>query len=401
MEATVSSRGLAYIDIAFYECAAISSPRHVSMSGQLTGFVLPAKLIQKKNKEEYSAPAAANIAMYKVSMEMFRSVFSRTLRNVVLHADSTDAYFQYKLEPETYKKSIEIGTTIAEEIITWAKKDGGHEAIIQAFDVYHKNKMDCDSCWVFHERSLKAGGPVTPSWGKNRLFVKDNESLNISPAIAFSSDEKSPFYKQAIETYENGRATSNSFYTLTEKEKLADFWNDASNLDDAYTPATHSHSLLLQCFEKNLRMDFASMAEIFARLGIGLSDAFVVAWKEKQEHFLIRPDTYIQRYIDKDWSPLIITPQFPEFPSGHTTQFGVFELIMSDFFGEEFAFKDNRMYRGGDRKFSSFHQAADQVVEARILGGIHFRFSCEQGRTLGNQLAKNVFKLKFINVNEK
>lgn len=391
--ATVSARNLAYIDIAFYECTAIASPTHISMSKQLNDFVLQEGLIKKRAKDEYTPALAANRAMMKVSLEMFHHVSSRLLKNVIVHADSIDLYFKFKLDKKNYESSNILGEQIADVIILWAKKDGGHGIGMQPYDIYFKNKTNCDSCWILNERAFKFGGPLTPNWGNNRLFVSANETINISPKITFSKAKNSPFYQQALEVYQKSRLGSMP-PNYSVQEKTADFWNDASNLDDAYTPATHSHSILMQCFEKDLKLQLPEIAEIFCKLGIGLSDAFVMAWKEKQEHFLIRPNTYIQRYIDRTWQPFIDTPPFPEFPSGHCAQIGAFEILMNDFFGKNFSFTDNRKYRG-DRTFSSFDKAADEVVEARLLAGIHFRFSNEQGRELGNKIADNILKLSF------
>jgi hypothetical protein len=392
--ATVSARGLAYIDIGFYECAAIASTIHHSLSGQLTDFSLPEALIKKRGENEYAAPVALNVAFCELAVELFRTARSPVLRHIVVRRDTLNAQFEQKITKEVFNTSVLIGHQIADEIIKWAKNDGGHEAIIQPYDIFHKNIQHCDSCWKFNERSLKSGGPMTPKWGDNRLFIKENSKINLTPTVHFDTNKQSEFYKQALEVYKAGRNNAHSLKDYTTSERIADFWNDAASLDDAYTPATHSHSILLQCFEKDLKLGLPDIAEIFSKLGIGLSDAFVVCWKEKFEHNLIRPNAYIKQYIDKEWLPFIITPEFPEFPSGHTSQIGAFETILTDFFGENYTFTDNRSYRG-DRTFLSFSHAAKEVVEARIYGGMHFRFSCEQGRVLGNQIGLNVIKLHF------
>lgn len=390
--ATVSARGLAYIDIAFYETAIIASPHHVSMSEQLNGLKIPKHLIQKRGADEYFAPIAINLALRNMAVMLFNTAHSRLLRNVVIHADSIETHLKEGLDKQVYWNSREIGDRISEHLLKWARLDGGHN--VERVNIFHTNIKNCDSCWQYNERSLKFGGPLTPNWGNNRLFIKADSLLNISPKVQFSSDVNSTFYQEAMEVYRKSKASTNSFFTYNEEEKLADFWNDASNLDDAYTPATHSHSILMQCFEKDLRLTMPEIAESFCKLGIGLSDAFVVCWREKYNHYLLRPDTYIKRYIDKNWLPFITTPQFPEFPSGHSTQIGAFETIMADFFGKDFSFTDNRQYRG-IKKFSSFSKVAEEVVEARILGGMHYRFSSEQGRELGNLVGENTLKLIF------
>ena len=122
-----------------------------------------------------------------------------------------------------------------------------------------------------------------------------------------------------------------------------------------------------------------------ARLGIAVADAFIGCWDDKYKYDLVRPVTYIKRVIDKTWEPLLITPPFPEYPSGHSTQSGAADVVLTKFFGDNFAFEDRTHVREkfAPRKFASFRAAAEDAGISRLYGGIHFRAAIERGLEQG------------------
>ena len=136
-------------------------------------------------------------------------------------------------------------------------------------------------------------------------------------------------------------------------------------------------------------MDSPRIAEVMARLGIGLADSFIGCWAAKYKYDLVRPVTYINRLIDAKWDPILITPPFPEYPSGHSTQSGAAAAVLTGFFGDDFAFDDSTHVDDGIpmRSFPSFWAAAQEAAISRLYGGIHFRaaidFGVEQGRCIG------------------
>ena len=105
-----------------------------------------------------------------------------------------------------------------------------------------------------------------------------------------------------------------------------------------------------------------------------------------------RPVTYIREYIDSTWLPLIGTPPFPEYPSGHSSQSGAMAEVMENVFGSSYAFTDytHGTNFGGPRSFVSFDEAAIEAATSRLYGGIHFRFGNEAGLTLGTIVGQNV-----------
>ncbi len=154
------------------------------------------------------------------------------------------------------------------------------------------------------------------------------------------------------------------------------------------TPPGHWISVALQILEHD-KLDLDRSVDVLARLGIVLADAFIGCWETKFQYDLVRPVTYIRRVIDPSWEPLLITPPFPEYPSGHSTQSAAAASVLTNLFGENFAFADRT--REGDglksRSFTSFSSAAREAATSRLLGGIHFRSAIERGLQQGQCVA--------------
>ena len=111
---------------------------------------------------------------------------------------------------------------------------------------------------------------------------------------------------------------------------------------------------------------------------------------------LVRPITYIRKHIDPKFEPLLITPPFPEFPSGHSSESGAAAEALTAMFGDDFAFEDSTHAREGlkPRPFKSFWAAAEEAGISRLYGGIHFRAAIEQGLAQGRCIGKHVAALE-------
>jgi hypothetical protein len=188
----------------------------------------------------------------------------------------------------------------------------------------------------------------------------------------------------------------NAVNNLSEEQRdIAYFW-----ADDPVTTATppgHSISILNQLIKENdLPLDQAVTA--FAKLGIAISDSFISCWKAKYSFNYIRPVTYIQQNIDADWMPILNTPPFPEYTSGHSVQSGALAEIMTDIFGENYSFTDRTHesrtdISGGPRNFDSFYELAEEAAISRLYGGIHFQEAIELGLEQGYLIGRNINSL--------
>ena len=133
---------------------------------------------------------------------------------------------------------------------------------------------------------------------------------------------------------------------------------------------------------------------------LGLFDGFISCWDEKYRSNLIRPESYINQYIDESWVPLLQTPPFPEHTSGHSVVSGAASTILTNVFGDNFAFADSTELQFGlpVRSYTSFNQAADEAAISRMYGGIHYipaiEFGLVQGRGVGSWILSKVDLIK-------
>jgi hypothetical protein len=131
-------------------------------------------------------------------------------------------------------------------------------------------------------------------------------------------------------------------------------------------------------------------ARVLAMTNVALADATIAIWNAKNFFDTWRPVTAIQ-LTDPSWQPLIATPQFQEYPSAHSGVSTAATSVLASFYGDDTSFTvTSAGLPGVERDFSSFSSAVAQVVEARIFGGMHFRFACEDAVQMGAQVAAYV-----------
>ena len=98
------------------------------------------------------------------------------------------------------------------------------------------------------------------------------------------------------------------------------------------TPPGHWVAIVGQ-LARNEGLSLMTAAEGYVRVGLAVADAFISCWHTKYTYNLLRPETYITRLIDPTWLPLLITPGFPAYTSGHATQSGAAATVLTDLFG--------------------------------------------------------------------
>ena len=179
----------------------------------------------------------------------------------------------------------------------------------------------------------------------------------------------------------------NTSQTLTNEQRaIANFWADGAT--QTGTPPGHWVSIAGQLLVQQ-EMNLADAAEAYARAGIAVHDAFISCWKAKYQLNAMRPITFVQAYIDANWSSLLTTPNFPSCPSGHSTSSGAASVALKGFFGTV-AFTDHTQDALGypARSFTSLQQAADEAAISRLYAGIHYEsdndIGLAEGSCLGN-----------------
>jgi len=145
---------------------------------------------------------------------------------------------------------------------------------------------------------------------------------------------------------------------------------------------------------------FVENAHLFALMNITMADAAIACWDSKYRFSFWRPITVIREGLtpadaDPSWEPWLDffkagTPSHPEYPSAHASLSGSAAFVLASVFGENTSFTVDSETRPGTRAFSNFTSAVDEIADARVFGGIHFRTSCVVGNTLGRTVADYV-----------
>jgi hypothetical protein len=222
------------------------------------------------------------------------------------------------------------------------------------------------------------------------LTTNVDEALPPAPP-AYSTDPASVFWLETTEVYD-------AVQNLTDEQLvIAEFWSDDPG--KTATPPGHSISILKQILEDE-NADLATAAEAFAKLGMGVHDAFISCWNAKFVYNLVRPITVIHEQMDPAFEIPLSTPPFPEYPSGHSVQSGASAQILTSLFGSNYAFTDRTHESrtdidGSPRTFNSFDEFADEAAISRLYGGIHFRAAIEKGVEQGKEIGKNISELDF------
>jgi hypothetical protein len=267
-------------------------------------------------------------------------------------------------------------------VLAACRSDGGDEGYLRNFPADYVPPPGA-GLWVPTPPNFQSA--LQPTWGTNRcLAVTDATTCPAGDHPPFSEEPGSAFYAEGVEVYDavNG--------LTPEQEEIALFWSDDPGA--TVTPPGHSISIATQV----LRRESASLlaaAEAYAKVGIAVNDAFIACWNTKFQYNLLRPVTYIQRLIDPDWMPVLTTPPFPEYTSGHSVQSGAAYSVLTDLFGDDYAFDDHTHDDRGlpARHFESFTAAAEEAAISRLYGGIHYRAAIElglaQGRCVGDAVS--------------
>ena len=291
------------------------------------------------------------------------------------------------LPVDVVARSEAYGRAIAAHILAWSQDDGG--AVIgnmgfpQAFEL-----TAGPAHWIPTSLTAQQQTPLLPNWGKNRTFaLASGAACPLPPPPPYSEDKNSEFYAQALEVYDTVRAIT------PEQRAIARFWSDDPMLSP--TPPGHWMSIALTILARDgVALD--QSADVLMRVGVAVADSFIACWHSKFEYDLLRPVTYIRRVIDPQWEPILITPPFPEYPSGHSTQSGAAAAVLTAIFGNDHGFADATHERDGlaPRTYPNFWAAAEEAGISRLYGGIHFRAAIERGLEQGRCVAASVIALR-------
>lgn len=384
----VAARTFGYLGITLYEALQPGMARHISLAGQLNELD---SLPVPEADVTYHWPLAANRAVAQMLRYSFPSAGSELEQAIFAQELEFFHHFAEQADEATINRSMAWGEAVALTVFTWSTGDGGHHGYARNFPASYTLPEQAGN-WVPTPPGYSAA--LLPYWGENRPFIlATGGTCPAPPPVEYSEMPGSAFYNQALEVYEVGRNRS------AEDILIAEFWADDPGR--TATPGGHWISILRQVLEQQ-EADLGFASEAYARLGIALNDAFVTCWHTKYLYNVVRPITYIQEVIDPAWNVThsmdpVGTPPFPEYTSGHSVQSGAAAAILTDLFGENFAFTDSTHVARGmaARDFPSFREAALEAAISRLYGGIHYRMAIEAGLEQGECVAHWVRTIRF------
>ncbi|MDE2446291.1 MAG: vanadium-dependent haloperoxidase [Alphaproteobacteria bacterium] len=380
----VASRAFAYVGVTVYEATASGDAGLQTLAGQLNGLK---SLPLREAGKAYDEGVVMNAALDSAMQDFFSNTGPSGQHALAAHSKNMKTNTAKGVAPDVAKRSAAYGIALEKAILAWSKTDGG--AVIENLGfpkVYSVSKEP--GHWVPTSTYQIQQHPLLPDWGNNRPFAMPEGATCPLPApTAYSEDKASQFYKEAKDVYD---AKING---TPEQKKIARFWSDDPGL--SWTPPGHWVGIVLDIMQER-KLSAAKAAEALARVGIAIADGFIGCWNQKYKYDTIRPVTYIKKNIDPKWEALLITPPFPEYPSGHSTQTGAAATALTAMFGENFAFNDSTHERDGMgiRHFNSLWDAAQEAGISRLYGGIHFRPAIDNGLDQGKCIGKYAAALK-------
>ncbi len=378
----VASRIYAYTSLAQHEALRHMDIAEASIVSKLNGF--PA-MPQPQSGKLYNYVLAASVAFYNTVREM---TFSKD--TISKFEEATYTPFRKNLDEAVFNNSVELGKAISAAVMDRAKSDNYKET--RAMEKFFGSKDD--GKWCPTAPDYLDG--VEPYWMQIKALAMDSASqFDPGPPPQFSKDSVAQFYKMNSEVFE-------VINKLTEEQKeIAYFWDDNPFVSHhrghlmfntkKQTPGGHWMGITaIACRKSNA--DPIKTARAYAMVALGMLDGFISCWDTKYRYNFIRPITVINQWFDKKWEPYLQTPPFPEYTSGHSTISASASTILTELFGDNFAFLDDadKEYIDRERNFTSFAQAANEASLSRLYGGIHYRLSLDKGAECGRKIGSLV-----------
>jgi hypothetical protein len=375
-----SFRNFAYIGIGLYEAVQPGIKGGSSLSPKL--YQMPA-MPKADMSKDYLWGASANAAL----ASMFKLFLTNLTEANKVSIDSLEKanYDQFALttSDDVLKRSQDFGRSIATVIYNWSTSDN--------FTISGDGYTFIDKPWAWALTPPDFAAPIGVHVGESRPFLKYSLTAMAPPIpIPFSTDPSSKFYNAAKEVYDIG-------VNLTEEQKAtALWWADAGGTGVGLPPPYHFLHIVTSLLESQ-HAGLWKAAEVYAKTGVAVKDGPIITFRSKYHYNLLRPVTYIQRYLNignsATWLAFLNNPPYPDYTSGLVGVYSPFTQVLIREFGDIPITDSAYNWRGlPARKYNSISDLRKDAAYSRVLAGIHYRFtqdvSIEMGKALGDLIAK-------------
>lgn len=378
-----ASRYYAYLCLAANEAQAAHCPRrHYGFGGQLNGF---------EGLDVTALPTRQGDASLSTLLSMLK-MSERLLPSGHLLRQQTDSLLVEAARRGISRKKIAGSVAVADgvvaQLMVYVKKDGF--ASLSGLPRYTPKQGP--GWWQPTPPAFMA--PVEPHWRSLRCFLLDSaQQFKPLPPNPYDEGTGSDFYREMKEVYEIAARAD------AEERAIAMFWDcnpfaveQVGHISfglKKISPGGHWMGITgIACLQQGFSLRKTALAH--ALVALTLADAFIACWDEKYRSNRVRPETAIRHLLDPRWQPLLQTPPFPEYVSGHSVASNAAAQVLTAVFGPGFALVDDTEVEFGlpVRSFPSFIAAAEEASISRLYGGIHFRDGVVQGVWMGQQVGQ-------------
>jgi hypothetical protein len=379
-----AARYYAYSMLGAYSIVAahakgLPTPQHL-----VKGFATDLRL------DTVKAPYDYQIAAYYSMLETARLLLPSGETLAEEEAGFMQGLARQNVAPGILSQSARVGKLAAAAVVTFSKAD--HYAQLSALKRYTPVKAEGN----WYPTPPAYFEAVEPNWKTIRPLVIDSAS-GFRPAApcAFSKDTSSAFYRQALAVYKASKQLT------TEQLEIAQFWdcnpfaiNTSGHMAIGFkkiSPGGHWMNIAA-LVARQQKVGFDKTVYVLCAEGITLMDSFISTWDAKYATNRIRPETYLNKYVDVKWQPVLQTPPFPEYTSGHAVVSNASAEVLTYLLGDKIAYVDDTEipFGSGQRPFTSFRQAATEASVSRFYGGIHYLDSITSGNEQGQRIGRYI-----------
>ena len=369
----VAARNLAIVHVSIYDAVNAIAGVHARY------------LVDIKPLAGASAQAAAATAAHRALIDLYpgqRALFDKALTQSLAELPDSDG----KLF------GADFGRFVTERVLAWRSRDGMDQRSAYAPEA---------APGVWQRTPPDFADPVLPHWrGVAPFAMRPENPLHPKDPPRLTDAEYTTAFHEVKEL-----GAANSKTRTRDQTEIARFWADGAG---TCTPPGHWNQIA-QTVARKKHTSLVENARLFALLNIALADAGILCWDCKYKLSFWRPVTGIH-HADQDgnpntqadaaWKPLLDTPPFPSYTSGHSTFSGAAAAVLADVFGDNISFQTTSDgLPGVTRSFKSFWAAAEEAGQSRIYGGIHWQFDNTEGLALGKTLARLVCRDYLVAIN--
>jgi len=377
----VVARMYAYLGIAAYETAAWKTHTQ-SYNGLNPGWSKPTL------PDSIYLPIALNTCYMTMMEQFFIHAPHVVEQDRIQVRNKWSRYFEGVIEQSLLNRSAKWGEEVARAVFAWSATDSlGHLSHLHNYDRAFVIPGAPGNWKPSEEENMP---PLLPYWGHVRTFTTSVSEFPIQPKIPYSERKGSTYYNQVYELYALSSPLS------YENKWIAEFWSD-DHPGLTFSPAGRWISIAIQVIDQT-RPSVATTLKTYLKTGIALSDAAVLCWNGKFQFLTERPETFIRDVIDPKWRPLLSSPPFPGYPSGHSAMGAAVAEVLTDIYGQNFRMTDRshegrREFKGDPRSYASFYEMSRESAFSRLVLGVHIRADCEEGLRLGVLIGRKVAEI--------